>query len=186
VVPPAIQNELKLLAAELPAEPAIKEPAAVEATIEPAPAAEQKPALPDIPKIKHAALGAKVTVSTTHQGENGEGGPESLVDGDLQTRWSSEYSEPQEVVVELPTEQKLDKLRLHWEVAAADTYNVLVSADGKEWKTTQTMTDGKVGPRVDELNMKNTPVKFINLELINRIHDTWGFSLYEIEAVAQE
>jgi hypothetical protein len=185
VVPPAIQAELKEIASGS-AEPAVTGAPAGELIIEPAPAAEQKPLMPEIPKIDHAARGAKITVSSTHKGENGEGAPENLVDGDLQSRWSSEYSEPQEVVVELPKEQKLAKVRLHWEVAAADTYNVLVSVDGKEWKTTQTMTDGKIGPRIDELDMKKTPVKFIKLELINRIHDTWGFSLYEIEAVAQE
>jgi hypothetical protein len=140
----------------------------------------------EISKIKHAAVGAKVTVSSTHAGETGEGPAEALVDGDLQTRWSSEYSEPQEVVVELDKEQKLGKLRLYWEVAAAVNYNAFVSADGREWIKTQSMTDGKIGPRVDELDMKNTPAKFIKLELLNRIHDTWGFSLYEIEVVGQE
>jgi hypothetical protein len=148
-------------------------------------AAEPEPAQ-EIPKIKHAAIGAKITVSSTHAGEAGEGGAEALVDGDLQTRWSSEYSEPQEVVVELGEKQKLARLRLHWEVAAAVNYNVLVSADGKEWTKTQTMTDGKIGPRIDELDMKDASAKFIKLELLNRVHDTWGFSLYEIEAVGQE
>ena len=190
-VPPAVRMKLVKLI-EKPAEPKEKEiadqtlaAAAVKVDEEKTQATQPDPAL-EIPKIKHAAVGAKITVSSTHTGEAGEGPPEALVDGDLQTRWSSEYSEPQEVVVELATEQKLGKLRLHWEVAAAVNYNVLVSADGKEWTKPQTMTGGKIGPRVDELDMRNAPAKFIKLELLNRIHDTWGFSLYEIEVVSQE
>jgi hypothetical protein len=38
---------------------------------------------------------------------------------------------------------------------------------------------------VDELDMKGVLAKFIKLELLNRVHPTWGFSLYEIEAIAQ-
>jgi len=139
----------------------------------------------DVDRIKHVAFGAKVTVSSTHKVEEGEGAPEALVDGDLRTRWSSEYSEPQEIIVELAEPKKLAKLRLHWEVAAAVNCKIHISADGQAWTEAAAVTDGKIGPRVDELDMKGVSAKFIKLELLNRVHPTWGFSLYEIEAIAQ-
>jgi hypothetical protein len=40
-------------------------------------------------------------------------------------------------------------------------------------------------PRVDEIVMPDDPVIAINLELLGRVNEEWGFSLYEIEAIEE-
>ena len=91
-----------------------------------------KPALKTL-KVMHNAVGAAVYVSSTHEGQEGEGPAAALVDSDLRTRWSSEYAEPQEVVLQLTVPATLSEIRLHWETAAAAKYKVSISDGGKEW-----------------------------------------------------
>ena len=52
-------------------------------------------------KIQHAAIGAKAKVSSTNKETDGESGANALIDGDLSTRWSSAYSAPQRITIEL-------------------------------------------------------------------------------------
>jgi hypothetical protein len=140
-------------------------------------------------KIQHAAVGAEVTVSSTHSGETGEGSAAALIDGDLFTRWSSEYSAPQEIIVKLGKQVNLSKLRLHWEKASATKYCVYVSSDGKEWTSIYLyMNTGSGEPesRVDDIDMKNAKASLIKLDLQSCINKDWGFSLYEIEVISSE
>jgi len=139
--------------------------------------------------IKHMAVGAKVQVSSTHEGLEGEGTGAALVDGDLATRWSSEYAEPQTVTVDLGKVQTLAKLRLHWETASATAYRVSVSTDGEKWDMVHEADlklQGLPKPRVDDVDMLNTAGSQIRLELLTRVNPKWGFSLYEIEVIAAE
>ena len=89
---------------------------------------------PEPKRLDHAGRGATVSVSSTHLGWPGEGLPDTLVDGDLETRWASAYSEPQHVTIDLGEPVKLKMLRLHWEDAAAVRYAVLRQSAGK-WIT---------------------------------------------------
>lgn len=134
--------------------------------------------------LKHIGIGAGTAASSTHLGETGEGEASVLVDGDPKTRWSSEYSEPQEVIVRLKEVVELGKLRLHWEAASAADYVVSVSEDGKNWRKIRRIRPylGKeFRDRVDEVDMKKASARFIKLDLLKRANPDWGFSLYEIE-----
>jgi len=140
------------------------------------PKAERKP-------LKHAAVGANIKASSTHTGEIGEGPAKNLIDGDLATRWSSQYSEPQQITIDLGKPRTLKRLRLHWEAAAATKYSVSVSPDGKDWVAVEERTAKGIGPRKDEIKVKDLSVQSIRLDLQNRVNTNWGFSLYEVEAV---
>lgn len=137
-------------------------------------------------KIKHAAMGAGVTVSSTHTGEEGEGPASSLVDGDLTTRWSSDYSAPQEVTVDLGKLTALSRLRLHWERASALRYSVMASSDGQKWRNVHLLymkTSGEPAARIDNINLKGVSTRFIRLVLRGSANPEWGFSLYEVEVI---
>ncbi|MBN2302278.1 MAG: discoidin domain-containing protein [Lentisphaerae bacterium] len=134
--------------------------------------------------VVHSAIGAGISVSSTHQGAGEEGEPSMLVDGDLKTRWSSEYSEPQVVTVDLKKNLKLTNLRLHWEAASALQYTLSISNDGKSWKNIRrmnVMVSEGFPERVDALEMKGAKARYIKLGLLKRINPAWGFSLFEIE-----
>jgi len=139
--------------------------------------------------LQECAAGAMVTVSSTHAGEPGESDAPALVDGNLSTRWSSDYFEPQNVVIQLKNQATLSKLRLHWEKAAATKYCVYLSQDGKNWNSIylyMSMRGGEPLARIDEVDMKNTSAGWIKLDLQSRVNKQWGFSLYEIEALGNE
>jgi hypothetical protein len=138
-------------------------------------------------RLEHCAIGAKIHVTSTHEEEEGEGSAEMLIDGDPVTRWSSDYSEPQEIVITFDKPKRLEKVCLHWENASAIRYRVLVSPDSKKWEVAHLYfnTDQEMKPRVDEIVMPDDPVIAINLELLGRVNEEWGFSLYEIEAIEE-
>jgi chondroitin AC lyase len=139
-------------------------------------------------KIQHAAIGAEAKAASTHKGLAGEGQASALVDGDLKTRWSSEYAEPQEVILKLRAPVRIKTLRLHWESASAARYCVSVSTNGNDWSSVHLYLKdkGKAEPRVDEVTLNAVPAQWIKLDLISRINKQWGFSLYEVEVRAAE
>lgn len=136
-------------------------------------------------KLQHAAVGAAVAASSTHTEFPSESPPGALVDGDLTTRWSSDYAEPQKVEIRLPRPTAIAKVRLHWESATATRYSLAVSSDGQAWQSLYAYmkTDATPTPRVDEIALKGVSASIIKLDLIGRANPAWGFSLYEIEVV---
>jgi hypothetical protein len=176
--PPPSQPASAAVAAKIP-------PNAPAPAVPPAPA---KPAPLGPTKVHHNAIGAKVTVSSTHKGEPGESEAPALVDGDLFTRWSSDYSTPQEVTVEFPHVLALAKIRLHWEQASATRYSVYLSTDGKEWKNVYLYMKMQQEPasRTDEIALNNALAAAVRLDLQSCISTNWGFSLYEIEVQTGE
>jgi hypothetical protein len=171
-------------AAAAPA-PAVARPAA------PAPAQEPpaaKPAAPEAPPAarppaKNVAAGAEITATSTHREWPGEGEARVLVDGDLATRWSSQYAEPQTLTIDLRQEYPLGCVRLFWEKAYALQYTVEVSTDGRKWNMAHKVvkTASPVDEPIDQLAMENVRARWIRIELLKRLKPEWGFSLYEIE-----
>lgn len=155
-------------------------PAAGAAASTNAPAARRMP-------INHAAKRCKVTATSTHTSLPGELGPAALVDGDLATRWSSDYGEPQQVVLHFDKPLALSKLRLHWEHACATRYTVSTSANGRDWKSVYLFmnTAAKPLPRVDSITLAGDLVLALKLDLIKRVNPEWGFSLHEVEALTK-
>lgn len=135
----------------------------------------------------HSAVNCKVKASTTHYGFPGEAGPEALVDGNLLTRWSSDYTEPQEIELELEKPVAVDKIRLHWEKACATRYTVSISLDRVSWKKIYFYRNDDIAPqeRIDEINVNKIPARYIRIELEKRVERNWGFSIYEIEVLSQ-
>ncbi|MEC3998378.1 discoidin domain-containing protein [Actinacidiphila sp. DG2A-62] len=77
------------------------------------------------------ALHAAATASST---DNSSNTPGNAVDGDPQTRWSSNYTDDQWIQVDLGRTRSFDRLTLVWETAYALTFTVQVSDDGTTWK----------------------------------------------------
>lgn len=185
--PPATPVPAAPAPAAAPAAPAQATPPAA-TPAQPATAPAAPPVPPKETKIKHAAIGTTVTASSTNKKNAGELPASALVDGDLATRWSSEYTEPQTIEVKLEKSIQIGKIRLHWENAAATKYSLSLSADGKTWNGMHAYlkTDAKPEARVDEIKLNNASAMFIKLDLTSRANPEWGFSLYEIEVVPAE
>ncbi len=72
------------------------------------------------------------------------------VDGDMSTRWSSQFSDPQWIYVDLGQTYAVSEVVLRWETAFGADYQVQVSNDSNNWTTIRTITGGDGG--VDDLD----------------------------------
>jgi hypothetical protein len=118
-----------------------------------------------------------VTVSSTSDDSMD---PEDMVDGDLNTRWSSAWQvDPQWVTIDLGKTQQIGHVRLVWERAFAKSYDIKVSNDQSNW-TTIYHTDAGAGGTEDISNLQGAG-RYIRLNCTARANPRFGYSLYEIE-----
>ncbi|MBZ6257717.1 discoidin domain-containing protein [Streptomyces olivaceus] len=99
----------------------------------------------------------------------------NAVDGDPDTRWASDWSDPQWIQVDLGTRTAFRHVQLYWEASYARDYTVQTSDDGQNWQTVATVTDGNGG--VDTLDAAGTG-RYVRVDGTAR-GTGYGYSLYE-------
>ena len=99
-----------------------------------------------------ADLALRHPVSASSQEE--EKRPELACDGDPKTRWSSLYADPQWIAVDLGAVHTVDRVALAWEIAAAKTYAVQTSLDGRTWTEVKVMTEDPAEAANDPAQMQ--------------------------------
>ncbi|WP_286805210.1 discoidin domain-containing protein, partial [Marinimicrobium sp. UBA4209] len=114
--------------------------------------------------------------------ENSSRLPEEAVDGDMNSRWASEYGEDQWIAVDLGATYDLSSLVLRWEVAHAEAYDIQVSTDANDWQTVQSVTNSDGGEDVVELSATGRYVRIQSVQRATR----WGISLWELEVYGAE
>ncbi|MGL1903151.1 MAG: discoidin domain-containing protein [Fibrobacterales bacterium] len=102
------------------------------------------------------------------------------VDGDMDTRWSSEHSNFHWLQIDLGSEQTIEKLELHWENAFAESYKIYVSQTSSDWGTAVHERNSGDGG-FDEIIKSMGSGRYITIECLNRA-TIYGFSLYEVLA----
>src|SRR5205814_1701483 len=106
----------------------------------------------------------------------GAGTPASAaVDGDPGTRWSSVFSDPQWLQVDLGATASVDQVTLTWEAAYAKAFQLQVSADAATWTTIYSTTTGTGGTQT--LAVTGTG-RYIRMYGTARA-TAWGYSLWE-------
>src|SRR5215207_11563849 len=102
------------------------------------------PALGGPAAAAHVLLsrGRPVTVSSTESAAFPGG---AAVDGNLGTRWSSAFADPQWIRVDLGSSLALSSVVLRWEAAYARAFQLQVSPDGGTWTTVYTTAAGTGG-----------------------------------------
>lgn len=109
--------------------------------------------------------------------------PKNVFDGNLQTRWSSLFSDPQWLIIDLGNIQDIAGLTLNWEAAYGKSYDILLSKDGDTWKQVYATTDGD--GKTDEIYFERTAARYIKLTLKER-GTFWGYSLWEVSIKGPE
>jgi hypothetical protein len=122
------------------------------------------------------AQGRPVKVSSTQK--TGLDGAKA-VDGSLSTRWSSAYSSPQWIRVDLGAGRKVGRAVLRWERAYGKSYQVQVSGNGSTWTTVHSTTRGNGG--TDDITFTPRTARYLRVYGSAR-GTTWGYSLWELEA----
>ncbi|MBO7744630.1 discoidin domain-containing protein [Paenibacillus sp. MWE-103] len=100
------------------------------------------------------------------------------VDGNKNTRWESDFSDPQFITVDLGAENVVSRVQLNWENAAGKSYTVDASADGKTWKTVYATTNGKPGPI--DIGFLPVSARYVKVTGTERTTN-YGYSLYDFE-----
>ena len=67
------------------------------------------------------------------------------MDGNTGTRWSSAFTDPQWLQVDLGATATISQVILRWEAAYATAFQIQTSADGNAWTTIYSTTTGTGG-----------------------------------------
>jgi len=124
------------------------------------------------------AAGRPVTASSSVTKDGVTYPAKDAVDGKLSTRWSSEFSDPQWIAVDLGGEETISRVRLVWEAAYGKAYTIDVSSDGKTWKQVYKTDEGD--GQTDEIKFTPTAVRHVRMSGTAR-GTQFGYSLWEFQ-----
>ncbi len=133
---------------------------------------------PDAPGL----ISSRAAVLSSSQ-ESDQLGPANVVDGNLGTRWSSEFSDPQWIQIDLGEARLIEAMRLNWENAFARSYAIAVSDDALTWSTVYAKADSNGGVHNIRL-VQSVSARYIRLTGTER-GTQWGYSLWEFEVFGQ-
>jgi F5/8 type C domain/Beta-1,3-glucanase len=119
------------------------------------------------------ALNHPATASST---ENGTLPASAAVDGNAGTRWSSAFSDPQWIQVDLGGTATVCQVVLNWEAAYGQSFQVQISANGTSWTNLYSTTTGAGGVQTLDVTGSGRYV---------RVYGTargtpYGYSLWEL------
>jgi len=98
-------------------------------------------------------------------------------DGDPTTRWGSNFSDPQWIMVDLGSVQNIARVRLIWETAFGQNYSIQLSTNNTTWTSVYTTTNGPGG-----INDLATLGSGRYVRMYGTIRGTgYGYSLWEFE-----
>jgi chitinase len=122
------------------------------------------------------ALGKSV-VTTTNELASLSGA--NAVDGNGSTRWSSQYVNNQNFIVDLGTNYSINRIKIVWETAYARDYQIQVSTDNVSWRTVREFW-GKPTSVADDYTGMTETARWVKVYCVNRA-TPYGFSIYEFE-----
>src|SRR3954466_12001650 len=101
----------------------------------------------------------------------------AAVDGDATaTRWSSQFSDPQWIQIDLGSTQSVCQVVLTWETASAKAYQIQTSADANTWTAVYSTATGPGG--TETLNVTGSG-RYIRV--YGTVRNTgYGYSLFEL------
>ncbi|MDX6302363.1 MAG: hypothetical protein QOF53_3577, partial [Nocardioidaceae bacterium] len=115
--------------------------------------------------------------ATASSSENASFTPNFAVDGNTGTRWSSAFSDPQWIRVDLGATHSISRVVLNWEPAYARAFQIQTSNDGTTWTNIYTTTTGTGG--VQTLNVTGSG-RYVRMNGTQRA-TAYGYSLWEFQ-----
>lgn len=109
-----------------------------------------------------------------------EPNPMAPADGDMLTRWSSNYTEgDQWVYFDLGGPSTVSNVIIRWERAYATSYQILVSNDAENWTEVYSETNSDGG--ADEAKFEPVKCRYVMVLGTERVNEDWGISMWEVE-----
>jgi F5/8 type C domain/Beta-1,3-glucanase len=124
-----------------------------------------------------ATLLSQGKTATASSLENASFPASNAVDGNTGTRWSSAFSDPQWLEVDLGSSASISQVILQWETAYATAFQIQTSPDGTNWTTIYSTTTGTGGTQT--LNVTGTG-RYVRMYGTTRATQ-YGYSLWEFQ-----
>jgi beta-glucosidase len=102
---------------------------------------------------------------------------EKAVDGNMGTRWSSAFSDPQAIVVDLGAQYYVEDIVLYWEAAYAKEYYIKIWDSGSTWTDIVHVVNGDGGMDKIPVSANARKVMMFGLQRAT----SYGYSLFEFE-----
>src|SRR5262245_21002392 len=118
--------------------------------------------------------GKTATASST---ENASFAASAAVDGNAGTRWSSAFSDPQWLQVDLGATATISQVVLQWEAAYATAFQIQTSGNGTSWTTIFSTTTGTGGTQTLNVSGSGRYVRVLGTARATQ----WGYSLWEFQ-----
>ncbi|GGS78798.1 hypothetical protein GCM10010270_58460 [Streptomyces violaceus] len=118
--------------------------------------------------------GKPVTSSST---ENTATPASAAVDGNTGTRWSSTFSDPQWLTVDLGATATLSQVVLRWEAAYARSFRIQTSDNGTAWTTIHSTTTSTGGAQTLDVSGSGRYVRLYGTQR----GTAYGYSLWEFQ-----
>jgi F5/8 type C domain/NedA-like, galactose-binding domain len=107
----------------------------------------------------------------------------AAVDGNTGTRWSSQFSDPQWIQVDLGATATITQVVLRWEAAFGRAYQIQTSADGSAWTTIYSTTTGAGGTETLAVNGSGRYVRLYGTARGTQYgYSLWEFQVYGTQA----
>ncbi len=101
----------------------------------------------------------------------------AATDGNTGTRWSSAFSDPQWLEVDLGSTKSICQVVLDWETAYATAFQIQTSADGSTWTTIFSTTTGTGGTQTLNITGSGRYIRMLGTTRATQ----FGYSLWEFE-----
>ncbi|GGM54026.1 discoidin domain-containing protein [Dactylosporangium sucinum] len=124
-----------------------------------------------------ATLLSQGRATTASSQENAGTAAALATDGNTGTRWSSAFSDPQWLQVDLGAAHSISRVALHWEAAYARAFQVQTSDDGTTWTTVYATTTGAGGTQ--NLTVSGSG-RYVRVNGTQRA-TAYGYSLWEFQ-----
>jgi hypothetical protein len=125
----------------------------------------------------NVALNHTATASSL---ENASFPASAAVDGNTGTRWSSAFSDPQWLEVDLGSTQSICGVTLDWETAYATAFQIQVSTDNSTWTSIYSTTTGTGGTQNLSVSGSGRYIRMYGTARATQ----YGYSLWEFQVFA--
>lgn len=138
-------------------------------------------ALPASSECRDQAL--PIASATASSSENSAKTASKAIDDNLGTRWSSQFSNPQWLSVDLGARRFIRSVKLQWESSASARYDIQVSDNGSAWTTVFSEPSGNGG--VDDIEDINVTARYVRMFSHARTTQ-FGNSLWELDVYGDQ
>ncbi len=111
--------------------------------------------------VELLSQGKPATASST---ENTSTPPSAAMDGNTGTRWSSQFSDPQWLRVDLGTTATISRIVLRWDAGYARAFQIQTSDNGTAWTTIHSTTTGTGGVQTLDVNGSGRYVRVYGMQ----------------------